>query len=435
MVIPSIIRNGLGQTLSSNLSVQRNVAQPGSACVLGTQGRRFDSCHSDHFMIKLKSLLLEAETNLKAGWRFPLGDGYVLKYEGDGMFIVYDSERHKAMRMMIHTMNSIPSVGHVRIRPKYRGQGLFRRSLLVLKDKFGHVRSNRLGHTSDEAEKAWRAVGAEENPPGLGDSKFKLDDVIREGIGFKSGEKIPISGEGGYVLEYRGYGYFIVRDSQDRSAMTMLVKSYKGIPFVRHVSIKGEKDENGRYSGHRGKGLFRRTLLILKNRYGDIRSDASGHTSPEARDAWESMPGVEKLWKPGKTPDPKHGKSRFKLDEITKFDVGDAIPLDDRYVLKNVGNSEFRGYDLQGNEVMYLRINQRLNAANPSIEYVEIQPLHRGQRLYDKALLVLKRVFGNIRSDRAGDTEPEAETAWMRLNATRLAPSRDTEMSKWMLDN
>ena len=56
----------------------RSVAQPGSASGLGPEGRRFESCHSDHFMKKAK-IYIPNKSPMQSG----LGktDKWVLEFE------------------------------------------------------------------------------------------------------------------------------------------------------------------------------------------------------------------------------------------------------------------------------------------------------------------------------------------------------------------
>ena len=56
----------------------RSVAQPGSASGLGPEGRRFESCHSDHFMKKAK-IYIPNKSPMQSG----LGktDKWILEFE------------------------------------------------------------------------------------------------------------------------------------------------------------------------------------------------------------------------------------------------------------------------------------------------------------------------------------------------------------------
>ena len=56
----------------------RSVAQPGSASGLGPEGRRFESCHSDHFMKKAK-IYIPNKSPMQSGRGKT--DKWVLEYE------------------------------------------------------------------------------------------------------------------------------------------------------------------------------------------------------------------------------------------------------------------------------------------------------------------------------------------------------------------
>ncbi len=56
----------------------RSVAQPGSASGLGPEGRRFKSCHSDHFMKKAK-IYIPNKNPMQSG--MGKTDKWILEYE------------------------------------------------------------------------------------------------------------------------------------------------------------------------------------------------------------------------------------------------------------------------------------------------------------------------------------------------------------------
>ena len=56
----------------------RGVAQPGSASGLGPEGRRFKSCHSDHFMKKAK-IYIPNKSAMQSG--FGKTDKWIIEFE------------------------------------------------------------------------------------------------------------------------------------------------------------------------------------------------------------------------------------------------------------------------------------------------------------------------------------------------------------------
>ena len=113
-------------------------------------------------MIKLKSLLQE----LSAEESVSIGDGYILRNVGHGIFKVYFGEE---LALSVHVVirnnftgqrNEIPWVSDAEVFPGHKGKGLYRRVLPILKDTFGFIRSDNRGNISDDAEKAWVSVGA-----------------------------------------------------------------------------------------------------------------------------------------------------------------------------------------------------------------------------------------------------------------------------------
>ena len=57
----------------------RSVAQPGSASGLGPEGRRFESCHSDHLIMKKAKIYIPNKSAMQSG----LGklDKWILEFE------------------------------------------------------------------------------------------------------------------------------------------------------------------------------------------------------------------------------------------------------------------------------------------------------------------------------------------------------------------
>jgi hypothetical protein len=69
----------------------------------------------------------------------------------------------------------------------HRGKGLYRRALPILKQLYGGVRSSHSGATSDDAVKAWKAVGARnvlttDDPVKYGGSWYSLEHLMADKV-------------------------------------------------------------------------------------------------------------------------------------------------------------------------------------------------------------------------------------------------------------
>ena len=62
-----------------NSTSDRSVAQPGSASGLGPEGRRFKSCHSDHYLMRKAKIYIPNKSAMQSG----LGklDKWILEFE------------------------------------------------------------------------------------------------------------------------------------------------------------------------------------------------------------------------------------------------------------------------------------------------------------------------------------------------------------------
>lgn len=115
-------------------------------------------------MIRLKDILNEIEN----GEQVSIGDGYLLRRLGalGNLFKVYDTNNEVALSAYVILKHidteplKIPYVFEVDVQSGHKGKGLYRRILPILRDTFGAIRSSNEGPISDEAEKAWKAVGA-----------------------------------------------------------------------------------------------------------------------------------------------------------------------------------------------------------------------------------------------------------------------------------
>ena len=67
------------KAISTVLVAHRSVAQPGSASGLGPEGRRFESCHSDHLFMKKAKIYIPNKSPMQSG----LGkiDKWILEFE------------------------------------------------------------------------------------------------------------------------------------------------------------------------------------------------------------------------------------------------------------------------------------------------------------------------------------------------------------------
>lgn len=120
-------------------------------------------------MIKLKSLISEIN-RLLDGESINLDDRFILKNMGDGIFKAYEKSTNKlALSILVRfhcnrahgtEKAKIPWVSDVYTLSEFRKNGLYRKSLPILKATFGMIRSYDLGPMSPEAEKAWKNVGA-----------------------------------------------------------------------------------------------------------------------------------------------------------------------------------------------------------------------------------------------------------------------------------
>ena len=55
------------KSISTVLVAHRSVAQPGSASGLGPEGRRFESCHSDHQIMKKVKIFIPNKSPMQSG--------------------------------------------------------------------------------------------------------------------------------------------------------------------------------------------------------------------------------------------------------------------------------------------------------------------------------------------------------------------------------
>lgn len=131
-----------------------------------------------------------------------LGDGYTLVHRGHGGFKFMFGGKAVGSLMMSRGPDSadsdnafpgrLASVQDVLIyyqggslNPKtnpHRGKGLYRRALPILKQLYGGVRSSHSGATSDDAARAWKAVGARaglttDDPVKYGGSHYSLEHL------------------------------------------------------------------------------------------------------------------------------------------------------------------------------------------------------------------------------------------------------------------
>lgn len=113
-------------------------------------------------MILLKQLI----TEIKVGESIDIGDGYILKNTGDGRFKVYFGDDlalsvNVVFKNFITGMpNTIPWISDADVVGNHKGRGLYRRILPILKNMFGAIRSDNRRNITNDAEKAWKSVGA-----------------------------------------------------------------------------------------------------------------------------------------------------------------------------------------------------------------------------------------------------------------------------------
>lgn len=89
-----------------------------------------------------------------------LGDGYHLANTAKGVYRIMSAAGEDAGSLLVVEVSPIPYVRDVLVYDEHRGKGLYRRVLLALKAKYGKIRSDDAGAISDDAESAWRKVGA-----------------------------------------------------------------------------------------------------------------------------------------------------------------------------------------------------------------------------------------------------------------------------------
>jgi hypothetical protein len=117
-------------------------------------------------VIRLAQLLNEIDI----GEGVPIGDGYVVKRLGQfGTFwrVIDDTGEVVAVFYVILKSTEgvelkIPWVESATILASHRGKGLYRRVLPIMKDTYGHIRSDNRMEISPEAEKAWKSLNAKQ---------------------------------------------------------------------------------------------------------------------------------------------------------------------------------------------------------------------------------------------------------------------------------
>jgi GNAT superfamily N-acetyltransferase len=357
----------------------------------------------------------------------------------------------------------IPYVADVVVYRDYRGRGLYRQALPILKHDHGAVRSSHSGSTSDDADAAWKAVkarqldpdrpmahGGHEEQDTYGWSSHVLETRRKRSSDDTAFHQAEYALKDGFTLRrytetainYPGSDYFMFVAPDGRDAGYLIINTRKIIPHIETVRI---------YDEFRGHGLYRQALPILKQDYGAIRSDHNQATSPEARRAWLAVKAKEPPtgYDGNGLPDPeganrhpdaytRYGDSYFVL-EAGNGPHEYGLKVQAEYNLK--GGFILRRYTINHaafyNESDYYRFVAPdgedaghlvvfVGGIIPCIETVKIYDKFRGLGLYRQALPILKHDYGAIRSDHYRCTSQAADQAWQAIKARKLPFRKDS---------
>ena len=163
------------------------------------------------------------------------------------------------------------------------------------------LRSDITGSTSDEAEKAWQAISAKRLTPRNRKHLDRSDYVLGASnlIDSLLESATPVAtydlGDGYTLDRYSGGVFKFVFDGEivgglnvTRDADSLDSEFPERLASVQDVMVYPQIAML-RTGSHRGKGLYRRALPILKKLYGGIRSSHHGATSDEAAKAWKKV--------------------------------------------------------------------------------------------------------------------------------------------------
>ena len=111
-----------------------------------------------------------------------LGNGYIMKEEGDGIFKTYDSQGNLVASALVafHPGSDVPALDG--IDAYNRNEGLGRRMVTQLVVYYGSLRSSHVGNTSESASEMWIRLGARSlrtDEVGHGRSHYILERGMR----------------------------------------------------------------------------------------------------------------------------------------------------------------------------------------------------------------------------------------------------------------